>query len=78
MEIIIKAYKFGKYGFIDYNGEIVIPIIYDDLGVPSKEGLINARYKGIDCVINTKNEIVVSNGVDMGIWEQDKKYGCRI
>lgn len=77
-EKIIKAYKFGKYGFIDYNGEIVIPIIYDDLGVPSKEGLINARYKGIDCVINTKNEIVVSNGVDMGIWEQDKKYGCRI
>ena len=77
-EKIIEASKFGKYGYIDYNGEIVIPIIYDHLGIPSKEGLIDVRYKGIDCVINTKNEIVIPNGIDMDTWEQDKKSGYGI
>lgn len=56
---IIVDSKFEKYGFIDGNGQVVIPTQYDDANV-FRNGLARVKMGDKYGFINTKGEFVVS------------------
>ena len=62
----------GFEGMIDTEGEVVVPVIYDELSRPYS-GLIVAKYKGEYCIINSKNELVFPNKVRKQDWEIDNQ-----
>ena len=57
---------FYNRGMINAKGREVVPLIYDELEY-SAGGLAVARYRGIPCVIDKNNHLVIANGVSMGM-----------
>lgn len=55
---LIRYRKGDKWGYIDKQGEIVIPIQYDDAGFFS-EGLARVRVNGKYGFIDTKGNMVI-------------------
>ena len=65
---------YEKWGMIDISGNQMIPFIYDDLSCPYN-GLIVAKFKGENCIINSKNELVFANKVNVNEWEEANRNG---
>ena len=60
-------------GLINMEGEEVVPCIYEELSYP-ENGLMVAKFRGKHIIINTKNELVFPNGVDVSEWEEANSY----
>ncbi len=57
---LIEVTKENKYGIINSDGSIIIPLIYEDISLTGfHEGVFNARKNGKWGLINLKNEVVV-------------------
>ncbi|EDM34931.1 hypothetical protein PBAL39_00325 [Pedobacter sp. BAL39] len=56
---LLWAEKKDKFGFVDFSGKIVVPIIYDHLDNTSSNGLFTAGKNGKFGFINLKNEVVI-------------------
>lgn len=62
-------------GLLDITGKEIIPCMYENLSIP-KNGLVVAKFKGNYCVINTNNDMVFANTVNIKEWEEEKFYHC--
>lgn len=58
-ENVLWAEKNKKYGFVDFSGKILVPIIYDSIDNTSTNGLFAADKNGKYGFINLKNEILI-------------------
>ena len=47
--------------------------MYESLSI-SGNGLVVAKFNGNYCVINTNNDMVFANTVDINEWEEEKSY----
>ncbi len=57
-EGLARVSFFGKYGFINAEGSVVIPLVYDEL-LPFKDGIAAAKLNGKAGAINTKNQVIL-------------------
>ena len=58
-EDLARVEQNGKYGFINTQGEVVIPCIYDDAGEFS-EGLAKVEQNWKCSIINTEGKVIVA------------------
>ena len=65
-QLALVRSKAGKYGFIQKNGQVVVPIIYDDANSFS-QGLANARMKDKWGYLNTSGEVVIPFRFDSAV-----------
>jgi len=56
---VLWAEKNNKYGFVDFSGKIIVPIIYDSIDNTSTNGLFATNKNGKYGFINLKNEVVI-------------------
>lgn len=61
------------YGLINLDGEEVIPCIYQGIHEPC-HGIVVAKFRGIDCILDTSNNMIFPNGVDMSEWKRANKF----
>ena len=57
----------GKYGFINTQGEVVAPCIYDDAGIFS-EGLAHVKQNEKWSIINTQGKVIVAECNSNTFW----------
>lgn len=64
---------YDYWGLLDITGKEIIPCMYESLSI-SGNGLVVAKFNGNYCVINTNNDMVFANTVDINEWEEEKSY----
>ena len=57
------------YGMVNLDGEEVIPCIYEGINEPY-HGLVVANFKGTYCIIDTSNNMIFANGVNLSEWKE--------
>lgn len=66
---------FDYWGVIDLKSNKLVPCMYESLTI-GDNGLIVAKFKGKDCIINQNNEMIFPNGIDLKEWDTEKEF-CR-
>lgn len=76
---VLKYKKDGKYGLIDFNGNIIVKNKYEDIkSLDYKEGLLLVKKQGKYGVINIKGDTIIKTKYDIieseGYYDKNEQY----
>lgn len=61
---LIRVASGGKYGFVNYRGELIVPYLYDDADYFDSDGVCIVKMAGKSGVINEQHQVIVPVEMD--------------